>query len=282
MTHVPDRLVTEPSDRKATLIDIIRGARERIVLSLFRAKDQDVFDEIAAAVRRGVQVDVLVTSNAKGGRTKLAELWDRLKTTGARVHAYGDPVVKYHAKYLVADDGPAVVASLNFTKKCFAKSYDALVVTHDAGVVSSLQRMFASDRDGQPLPDGMSSRLIIGPERARQQFTDLIHGARRSVRIIDAKISDPDLLTVLRARAAAGTAVEVLKAKKICGLKSHGKIMLVDDELAVIGSLALTALSLEFRREVAIRVDDAASVAAIQALFSAARGAGADTAPSVA
>ena len=41
------------------------------------------------------------------------------------VWAHTDPVVKYHAKYLVADDGPAVVASLNLTRKCFERTCDA-------------------------------------------------------------------------------------------------------------------------------------------------------------
>ncbi len=43
--------------------------------------------------------------------------------------------------------------------------------------------------------------------------------------------------------------------------------MLVDDRIAAVGSLALAALSLDFRREVAITVDDAAAVAEISRLF---------------
>ena len=277
---MPDRLITAPSERKPALLQVIREARARMALSLFRCNDPDIFAELTSAVKRGVAVDVLVTSNVKGGKTKLEKLWARLKDTGARIHAYGDPVVKYHAKYLVADEGPAVVASLNFTKKCFDKTEDALVVTSDRGVVESLQRMFEADRAGLPLPDGMSPRLIIGPECARKQLTALIDAARSSVRIIDAKLSDPDLLTVLQARGADGLTVEIIGAKKIAGLKSHAKIMLVDDRLAVVGSLALTALSLEFRREVAIVVDEPSAVAGVQEMISAGRAAGAGTVPS--
>src|SRR4029078_8350202 len=99
-----------------------------------------------------------------------------LERTGADVSPYRDPVVKYHAKYIVADEGPAIVASLNFTRKCFSRTCDALVVTYDSAVVSSLLRVFASDREGRPLPDNLSPRLIIGPELARRQFTGLIAG----------------------------------------------------------------------------------------------------------
>jgi len=270
-----DRLIIAPRARKPAILDLIRSARSRIALSLFRGNDPDIFAELAAAVARGVQVDVLVTSNAKGGVAKLDKLWDRLKTTGARIHAYGDPVVKYHAKYLVADDGPAIVASLNLTKKCFKRTCDVIVITDDPHVVDSLGRIFDADCQRQPLPGDLSPRLVIGPERARQQLSDLIDGARASIRVLDAKLSDPDLLARLQSRRAAGLTLDVITAKKIAGLKSHAKIILIDGRAAVVGGLAFTALSLEFRREVSILVDDPASLATVEELFSAARAGGA-------
>ncbi len=178
-----------------------------------------------------------------------------------------DPVVKYHAKYLVADNGPAIVASLNFTKKCFNRTCDALVVTYDPHVVSGLRQIMAADRDGRSIPELLSPRLIVGPERARQQVTDLIEQARSTIRLIDAKVSDPDLITLLKARRADGVTVEIADAKRFGRLKSHGKIMLLDDEIAVVGSLALAALSLNFRREIAITVDDPAAVREVGQLF---------------
>jgi phosphatidylserine/phosphatidylglycerophosphate/cardiolipin synthase-like enzyme len=275
-----DRLILTPSARKPAMLDVIRSARDRITLSLFRGNDPDIFAELGAAVSRGVQVDVLVTSYAKGGHAKINELWGRLKTTGARIHAYGDPVVKYHAKYLVADEATAIVASLNLTKKCFERTNDAIAITDDPHVVDSLRQIFEADRQGLPLPADLSPRLVIGPERARRQISDLIDGANVSIRVMDAKLSDPDLLVRLQARRAAGLDVDLLKAKRIGGLKSHAKIVLVDGRVAMIGGLALTALSLEFRREIAILVDDSTALAEIEALFSDVRGAGASAAPS--
>ena len=117
------------------------------------------------------------------------------------------------------------------------------------------------------MPDGLSPRLIVGPELARQQLTALIEGARSSIRLIDAKVSDPDLVTRLNERRTEGVTVEVIDARRLGNLKSHGKIMLVDDEIAVVGSVALAALSLDFRREVAITVDDPTAVVEIEQLF---------------
>jgi len=276
---VPDRLVVAPDERRAALVEIIRQARRALSVSLFRANDEAIFAELRAAVDRGVAVEVLTTSRAKGGRRKLEKLWAALERTGASVRSYNDPVVKYHAKYLVADDGPAVVTSVNLTRKCFRRTIDAIVVTHDPAVISGLRRLMASDSTASAMPDDLTPRLIVGPERARRQFTALIEGARSSIRLIDAKLSDPDLRGLLKTRRAAGLRVEIFDAKRLGGLKSHGKIMLVDNAKVVVGSMALAAISLDFRREVAIVVDEPSAVGEAVELFrsvaASAAGAGA-------
>ena len=267
-TFPADRVVTSVSARRSTILEIIRNARQSIALSLFRCNDADVFGELANAAARGVRIDAIVTSRAKGGTAKVRKLWTRLSECGATVQTYSDPVVKYHAKYLVADEGPAVVASCNFTRKCFDRTHDALVVTHDPDVVSGLRELMAADAERRPAPASISPRLIIGPERARRQLTALIEEAQSSIRIIDAKLSDPDLVTLLNARRSAGLHVEIVSAKRIGELKSHGKIMLVDNRRAVIGAMAIAAISLDFRREVAVVVDEPAAVADVERLFA--------------
>lgn len=270
-----DRLITAVEERRAAIVDVIRHARRRITLSLFRCNDRAIFEELAAATDRGVLVEVLVTSRVKGGRKKIEKLWNALAKTGAALKAYTDPVVKYHPKYLVADDGPAIVATLNFTKKCFRKTCDALVVTHDPAVVAGLRALWEADRAGEAMPPEITERLIVGPERARRQFTALIEQARRSIRLIDAKLSDPDLVSMINARRAAGIDVEVFSGKRAAGLKSHGKILLIDDRTVVVGSLALAALSLDFRREVAIVVQEPTAVETAIDLFNSVRDAAA-------
>jgi cardiolipin synthase len=265
--HQPDRLILAIDERRGVILDVIRKARRRLILSLFRCNDEAIFNELAYAVDRGVSVEVITTSRAKGGRGKLEQLREALDQTGATVKTYNDPVVKYHAKYIVADDGPAIVASLNFTRKCFRKTCDGIVITHDPVIVDDLRRLMEADAAGQKMPAEVSDRLIIGPERARRQLTGLIEQARSSIRIIDAKLSDPELVALLRSRRAGGLTLEVFDSRRLGNLKSHGKIMLVDDAKVVVGSLALAALSLDFRREVAIVVDEPSAVANAIELF---------------
>ena len=91
--------------------------------------------------------------------------------------------------------------------------------------------------------------------------------ARKSIQIIDAKLSDPGIIDLLNQRRAQGINVEIFGQKRLGTLLSHGKMMLVDGARAVVGSLALTALSLDFRREVALVVEEPAAVAELDQLF---------------
>ena len=266
--QIRDRVVTASSDRRDVIVQTMAQARERLALSLYRCNDTAIFDGLKQARERGVQVDVLVTSRSGGSKKRLRKLWRALEETGVTLHAHTDPVVKYHAKYLVADEGPALVTSLNFTRKCFAKTIDAIVVTHDRDVVNGLRDLLAADCGQRAMPDQISPRLIIGPERARRQFTAIVDEASTSIRVIDRKASDPALMTRLQERRAAGLQVELYDSKRLCGLRSHGKIMLVDERLAVIGGLSLNPMSLDFRREVAVTVTEPSAVAEVARLFS--------------
>ena len=115
-----EKLILDPAERKAALLGVIAAAKRRLILSLFRCDDFSILDALAAALERGCEVEAVLTKRAKGGKKRLKKLWGALEEMGAVVTRYADPVVKYHAKYLVADEGPAVVASLNFTRWSFS------------------------------------------------------------------------------------------------------------------------------------------------------------------
>ena len=167
------------AERKAALLDVIGAAQRRLVLSLFRCDDFSVLDALAAALDRGCEVEAILTKRAKGGKKRLKKLWAALEDMGAVVTRYADPVVKYHAKYIVADDSTAVVTTLNPTLKCFTRTWDAVLITQDASVVKGLLTLFKNDAAGQPMLSKrpLGRRLIVGPERSRAEICELIMGA---------------------------------------------------------------------------------------------------------
>jgi phosphatidylserine/phosphatidylglycerophosphate/cardiolipin synthase-like enzyme len=264
-----ERLVCEPGERRPAILDVIRGARRELVLSVFRCDDFKILDALADAVQRGVRVRALLTPTAKNWDKRLQELGVFLESMGAEVHRHSGARTKYHAKYIVADDGAALIASLNFTRKCFEKTCDFLVVTREAEAIAGLRALFeldCSDPDSG-IPPNLTETLVVGPEMARARFREMLGGARHTIRLIDHRVSDPEFVALLRERQAAGVVVQVLGMGAVAGMQSHGKLMLVDDRAAVIGSISLSPPALNVRREVAAVLRDPANVAALVRFF---------------
>jgi phosphatidylserine/phosphatidylglycerophosphate/cardiolipin synthase-like enzyme len=258
MAQERDQVILAIKQRREAVLQVIRSARERLLISVFRCTDVAVLDAIGEAVNRKVDVRFLMTPRARGWEKRLKELGTYLESMGAKVHPYSDPVVKYHAKYLLADDGPALITSLNLTAKCFGATCDFILSTYDPGVVAGLRELFEVDwlAPHSTLSAHLSPRLIVGPERARVQFTALLESARRSIHIIYHKLDDPAIQALLKSKKAQGVDVQVLGQGNLGGLLAHGKLMIVDGRIAAIGSMAQTAMSLDFRREIAVTVEE--------------------------
>ena len=266
---VPERMVLAPEERRPAVLEVIGSARTRLALSLFRCTDFKVLDALAEACRRDVRVRVLLTRRARGWRKRLKELQAFLAGMGAEVHRYSGRQAKYHAKYVVADDGPALVGSLNFTRKCFHSTCDFLLVTHDPQVISGLQKLFEADLHPREssLPEGLGDRLIIAPEQARARLSDLLRQAGRTIHIIDHRVTDPEMTTLLKAKQSEGVEVTVLGRGSLGHLLPHGKMILLDGSAAVIGSISLSRASLNSRREVAVLVRDPLCLRQLEEFF---------------
>lgn len=257
-----DQVVIAPEARRRAVIDIIDGARRRLRLSVFRCDDPEVVQALADAVRRGVRVDALVTSRAKGPKATLRLLCLLLERIGVRVVRYRDRTTKYHGKYMVVDDDVALVGSINLTRKCFDKTSDFVVISRDTRVVSALTSLFDADCRLAPTPSlgTLAPRVIVGPDYTRARVLKILGAARRSICIIDRKLGDDEVLQALVARARAGVDVRIVQQKRVAGLVSHGRLVIVDARTAIVGSMALSPGHLDHRREVALVVEDRAAV----------------------
>ena len=71
----------------------------------------------------------------------------------------------------------------------------------------------------------------------------------------------------LRNQQASGVSVQVLGEGALKGMASHGRMMLVDDGRAVIGSISLAPASLNDRREVAVVIRDPENIGRLRGLF---------------
>jgi phosphatidylserine/phosphatidylglycerophosphate/cardiolipin synthase-like enzyme len=265
---VHERIVLRAGDRRSAVEEIIDSARSRLVLSIYRLDDLDVLAALGRARRRGVAVDVLITTRVNGGNTTLNVLAGALEAGGFSVRRYADSSMNYHAKYIVADNSLALVGSLNFTRKCFEDTCDFLLITSDSEVTTGLARLFDHDfrGPGRSTPVDLGPRLIVGPDTARERYSALIRGARRRLRFVDHKLTDPRIVALIRSKTRR-VSVEVFGRDDVDPLIAHGKLLIVDDQLVVLGSIALSKKGLDRRREVAVVVRDRACVAELVHFF---------------
>jgi phosphatidylserine/phosphatidylglycerophosphate/cardiolipin synthase-like enzyme len=170
---------------------------------------------------------------------------------------------------MVVDDEVALVGSINLTRKCFDKTSDFVAISTDPRVVSALTALFDGDcrLAPTPSPGQLAPRLVVGPDHSRARILKTLGGARRSIRIIDRKLGDEEVLQALVEKARAGVDVRIVRQKRLAGLISHGRLLIVDERTAVVGSMALSARHLDHRREVALVVEDRAAVDALVRFF---------------
>jgi cardiolipin synthase A/B len=142
------QLIVQPEAGVAPVIKAIRTASKAIDIFIFRFDRGEVEKALAAAVQRGVQVRALIAHTNRGGEATLRELEQRLLGAGVQVSRTADDLLKYHAKYMVADS-TLYLFGFNFTKLDIDKSRSFAISTRDAKAVAEAKKLFEADRTRQ-------------------------------------------------------------------------------------------------------------------------------------
>jgi len=109
---IPTRAFVLP-DSPDLPVEVLRRARDRILLAAYTITDDRVVRALCAAGERGVRVRVLAEAAPVGGLTRrMADRLDRLVACGVSVSVLGgerDRYAYHHAKYAVIDDRSIVL-----------------------------------------------------------------------------------------------------------------------------------------------------------------------------
>lgn len=260
MTPAPsERPLIDPHERREAVVRLIGSARRRVALAVVRCNDPFVLDALGAALDRGVRVQALLPARSLGWGRYPDGLAGLLAQMGVEVHRY-DPRLHYHAKYLVVDDQAAFVGTFNFVRRSFERTSDFGVLTEDADVVGAIGELFETDVRHAPLDGWCPRRVIVGPDHARERLTELLASARERICLVDHKLSDPAMRALLRSRESDGIKIDVLGRVDVRPFRAHGRLLVIDNRLALVGSGALSTRSLDERREVAVLSENPATV----------------------
>lgn len=143
---------SSPSAGKATRARmlfqlLIASARKSIMInSPYFLPDRSVLRELAAAVRRGVAVDVIVPgrlNNHPIARRASQRRYGALLRAGVRLHEYQPSMM--HAKILIVDQIWSVVGSTNFDNRSFGLNYEVNLAVQGQTLARRLEVDFAAD-----------------------------------------------------------------------------------------------------------------------------------------
>jgi cardiolipin synthase A/B len=126
----------------------ISAARQRILIAnSYFVPDARTIEALVAAVRRGVQVEIIVPGrhiDTKITRRASRSQWGPLLAAGISIYEY-QPTM-YHCKVMVVDDRWVSVGSTNFDNRSFRLNDEANLNVIDGGFANEQARVFGADK----------------------------------------------------------------------------------------------------------------------------------------
>jgi phosphatidylserine/phosphatidylglycerophosphate/cardiolipin synthase-like enzyme len=270
-------LITQPDTGVYPVIDAIRRAKRSVHICIFRFDRPEIEQALADAVVRCVPVRALIAHTNRGGEERLRKLERRLLDAGVTVTRTPDELLRYHAKFLIADD-VLHVFGFNFTKLDILKSRSFGLATRDKRTVQEALKLFEADVTRNPYAPARSN-LVVSPETSRPMLTAFLNGAKKDLSIYDEKIHDPAMVKLLKALAARGVRVRVIGGLKgptgdvavrsLKTMRQHVRAIVRDGTRAFVGSQSLRKEELDQRREVGLLINNPTVTRSLQQVFDA-------------
>ena len=295
-----DQFLVLPDDSMIPLLDALAAARQTIDIYIFTLSNPAMLAALRAAVARGVRVRAVVdpapSDNIAAGHAAMRAL----NAANVQVRPRPSYFDRVHAKSFVVDGARALVASINFLDD-WMHTRDHGVLTTNPAVVQGILQTFAADWAATPDESVPASPLVLSPANSRATLAELIDGARTSLILEEEQITDDAMVDLLAVRSNAGITVQIvsnaLQTKNLKPLETlqarapqaqvrystqlwlHTKLLIADERRMLVGSVNLTQVSLDKRREVSMLVDDPAAVARAVAVARDDFASGASTPP---
>jgi len=270
------KVIVQPEDGVAPIVDAIRGANRSIDIGIFRLDRGDIAKALKSAVDRGVPVRTLIAHTNSSGEKRLRKLEKKLLETGATVARTDDDLVRYHNKLMIVDRKELYVLGFNYTNNDIKKSRSFGVITKKKALVQEALKLFEADMQRQPYTPSLST-FLVSPLNARERLARLLKGAHKQLCVYDPKLTDPLMIRILQQRERAGVDVRILgriakrgnglPAAKYPGKRLHVRAIIQDGKCAFVGSQSLRKLELDSRREVGVIVKDPGIVGRLSEIF---------------
>jgi cardiolipin synthase A/B len=276
-------LIVLTDDSAQPIVKAIADAKHSLRIKMFEFSNPSLLKAVIAAGKRGAKVRVILNHARRSGEQDNERTRNSLERAGIEVRD-GNPAFDLtHEKSMVVDEATAFVMSLNWSTKNLTDTRDYAVVTKRRHDVGEIVDGFEADWHRQAFEPPRDTHLVWCPGPGRDRICQFIDDARHRLILQNERFQDTVVIERLVRAARRGVKVEVMarpphtlkrdklidgvgglrimddvgiKIHKLKHLRLHGKVLLADNVVAIVGSINLASGSFEGRRELAIEVRD--------------------------
>jgi len=279
MSHT---LIVLPNDTAKPITDAINGAVHKLNIRMFLFTDPTLLNVVIAAKKRGVHVRVMLNPARRSGEDENEASRKTLEDAGIEVRDSSPKFALTHQKSMVIDDATGFVESLNWETRDLTETRDYAVATDHKIEVDEMVKCFEADWHQKKFEPDPKSPLIWCPNNGRERIAAFIDSAKHTLWLQNERYQDTVIIERLVQAANRGVKVHIMarpphklkkeklveavgglrimhdvgaKVHKLKHLKLHGKMLLADEERAVVGSINLAPGSFDSRRELAVETD---------------------------
>jgi len=259
-------LISETFSGKTTLLNEFMKAKNELLINIYGFSDFDFIPTLINLAKRGVDVKVILEEAPYQSETQNFDIRNMLSKYDIEVRWAKPDFFLTHAKYVVIDGTSAIVLTGNFTYSSFTKNREFGLITYDESEAKTLRSLFMADFERLDFTND-NPNVLISPIDSRTKIVSALKSTKKSIKIWEQSISDPEIINVLKEQISKGVDVKILMptsyaadVKKDLGDSVlalpnpyiHAKTFIIDDTFAYIGSNNFTTPSLDNEREVAL------------------------------
>jgi cardiolipin synthase len=294
MLPFPPRVIVEPDDGLDPVLEFFASAQETLLVKQFTFTEDRFIDAVIERKNAGVDVRVMLNAARSGGDRANDETFERFVNAGIAVQWSSPKFYVTHEKSVVVDGKAALVATFNMCLKYFTATRDYGVITYDPCHVAQIVDVFNADWEHRDFTPPAFEGLLWSNSNSRYHMARFIDTAEHRLDIQHPKYVDAVILDHIAAAAERGVKVHVLcggkhgisewdildtfaslrtlrrfgvKVHKMKNLRVHAKLLIVDDERALVGSMNIDRSAFDLRRELGVLVTDPDVVARLKLTF---------------
>ncbi|HSW70772.1 MAG TPA: phospholipase D-like domain-containing protein [Gammaproteobacteria bacterium] len=275
-------LIIEPDQGRQPLLQAIQEAEATIDLAIYGFTDPLLMQALIQSKEEGKKVRILLQHFPYKNVDENKLVISRFSASHLNVAFARGALL--HQKTLILDQHLALVLTFNFTRSSFQSERNFGLLIKDPAMVEEIQRVFNADWQNQKVTP-QSRHLVWSPDQSRKKIINLINQAKSTLQLYAPSLSDYEVVGALANSARRGVKVQVLTSDSLSSKKwsylqkagvqfafdhellIHAKVVIVDQKLALLGSINFTSPSLDKNRELSVLVDEPAVLKKLLQVF---------------